>query len=106
MRLAEGRRGAENQAVSLLAYSVRRAFGALLVFLVVIWLLLIGIAHLIGASSNWKEGDTAPPSLLEHLLQTARLAHEWDIAALEVGVGVVVLLGLGAAWRLRERRMA
>ena len=92
--------------MTLLTYALRRAFGALLVFLVVVWLLLFATAHLITASSNWEPGDTAPPSLVEHLLLTARLAHEWDIAALEVGVGVVVLLGLGAAWRHRERRMA
>ena len=101
--LAEGRRRADNPGVSLLAYSVRRAFGALLVFLVVIWLIQFGIAHLITASSSWRPGDTAPPSLVESLLQYARLAHEWNIAALEVGVGVVMLLGLGAAWRQRER---
>ena len=92
--------------MSLLAYSVRRAFGALLVFLVVIWLIQFGIAHLIGASSNWKPGDTASPSIVDRLVQFAGAAHEWDIAALEVGVGVVMLLGLGAAWRLRQRRMA
>ena len=89
--------------MSLLAYSLRRAFGALLVFLVVVWLLMFATAHLTG---NWKAGDTAPPSLVEHLLLLARLPHEWNTAALEVGVGVVVLLGLGAAWRQRERRMA
>jgi hypothetical protein len=92
--------------VSLLAYSVRRAFGALLVFLVVIWLIQFGIWHLIGASSGWKPGDTAPPSIVDRLVQFAGAAHEWDVAALEVGVGVVVLLGLGAAWRLRQQRMA
>ena len=75
-----------------------------LVLLVVIWLIQFGIAHMIGASTGWKPGDTAPPSLVEHLLLIARLAHEWDIAALEVGIGVVVLLGV--AWRLRERRIA
>ena len=37
------------------------------------------------------------------LVQLEGAAHEWDDAALEVGVGVVVLLGLGAAWRLRQR---
>ena len=94
------------EVMSLLAYSVRRAFGALLVFLVVIWLLQFGTSHLIGTSGGWEEGDTAPPALVERLLQFARLAHEWDIAALEVGAGVVVLLGLGAAWRLRKQRMA
>ena len=97
---------ADNPGVSLLAYSVRRAFGALLVLLVVNWLIQFGIAHMIGASTGWKPGDTAPPSLVERLLQYARLPHVWDIAALEVGVGIVVLLGLGAAWRLRKQRMA
>jgi hypothetical protein len=92
--------------MSLLAYSVRRALGALFVFLLVIWLIQFGISHLITASSGWKPGDTAPPSILDRLVQFARVAHEWDIAALEVGVGIVVLLGLGAAWRLRQRRMA
>jgi hypothetical protein len=104
--LAEGRRRADNPGVSLLAYSVRRIFGALLVLLVVIWLIQFGIAHLITASSSWRPGDTAPPSILERLVAFSRLAHDWDIAAFEVGVGVVVLLGLGAAWRLRQRRMA
>jgi hypothetical protein len=89
--------------VSLLAYSVRRAFGALLVFLVIVWLLMFATGHL---TSNWKPGDTAPAFLGERLLLLARLPHEWNIAALEVGIGVVVLLGLGAAWRLRERRTA
>ena len=92
--------------MSLLAYSVRRAFGALLVLLVVIWLIQFGIAHLITESSTWRPGDTAPPSIVDRLIAFAGAAHEWDVAALEVGVGVVVLLGLGAARRLRQRRMA
>jgi hypothetical protein len=61
---------------------------------------------MITASSGWRPGDTAPPSILDRLVQFAGAAHEWDVAALEVGVGVVVLLGLGAAWRLRLQRMA
>ena len=103
--VAEGRRGADDQAVSLLAYSVRRAFGSLLVVLVVIWLIQFGISHLITASSSWRPGDTAPPSIVDRLVQFAGASHEWNIAALEVGVGVVVLLGLGAAWPLRQRWM-
>jgi uncharacterized SAM-binding protein YcdF (DUF218 family) len=92
--------------MSLLAYSVRRATGALLVFLVVIWLIQFGIAHLITESSTWRPGDTAPPSIVDRLIAFAGAAPEWNIAALEVGVGVFVLLGFGAASRLRERRMA
>ena len=92
--------------MSLLAYSVRRATGALLVFLVVIWLIQFGIAHLITESSTWRPGDTAPPFIVDRLIAFAGAAPEWNIAALEVGVGVFVLLGFGAASRLRERRMA
>jgi hypothetical protein len=92
--------------VSLLVYSVRRAFGALLVLLVVIWLIQFGFAHLLTAFSSWRPGDTAPPSIIDRLVAFVGASHEWDVAALEVGVGVVVLLGLGVAWRLRERRMA
>ena len=92
--------------MSLLAYSVCRATGALLVFLVVIWLIQFGIAHLITESSTWRPGDTAPPSIVDRLIAFAGAAPEWNIAALEVGVGVFVLLGFGAASRLQERRMA
>jgi MYXO-CTERM domain-containing protein len=64
--------------MSLLAYSVRRAVGALLV---VIWLLLLGV----------------------YQFQPA-LAHEWSRDAQEVAIAALVLLGLGALWRVRKRR--
>jgi hypothetical protein len=101
--LAEERRRPDNQDVSLLAYSLRRAWGSLLVFLVVIWLLQFGIAHLIGASSGWKPGDTAPPSIVDSLVQFSRVAHEWNLAALEVGIAVLVILGVIGLLRITPK---
>jgi hypothetical protein len=44
--LAEGRLQANNQTVTLLAHSPRRAFGTLLVLLGVIWLIQVGVYHI------------------------------------------------------------
>jgi hypothetical protein len=89
--------------LTLLAYSLRRAWGSLLVFLGVIWLLQFGVAHLIGASSGWKPGDTAPPSIVDRLVQFSRVAHEWDLAALEFGIAVLVVLGVIGLWRFAPK---
>jgi hypothetical protein len=102
--LRKGGGGRTIELMSLLAYSVRRAIGALVVALVVIWLIQLGVYHLSGTSGTWEMGDTAPPVFLERLLQLRHRAHEWDIAAVEVGIALLVLLGLGAAWRLWRRR--
>ena len=86
--------------MSLLAYSARRAVGALLVFLVVIWFIQFGVYHTIPLSPRHSQLDVVP----DYYLQFQRLVHGWNVAALEVGIGVLVLLGLGALWRVRKRR--
>ena len=81
---------------------MRRAFGALVVFLVVVWLLLFGVSHL-----DAPPNPGIPPAIFDHFYPVGRfqpvLANEWNLAALEVGLGVLVLLGLGVGRRLRKR---
>jgi hypothetical protein len=82
--------------MSLLAYAIRRTLGALVVLLVVLWLIYFGVVH----AMSPPHSNPAP----DYFLQFWHLAHQWNVAALEVGVPLAVLLGLGGAWRMRKRR--
>jgi len=85
----------------LLGYSVRRGIGALLVSLVVIWLLQFGVYHI---APQALRGITIFPDGIEAWIRAQPgLAHEWNVAAFEVGAGLLALLWLGALWRLRKR---
>jgi hypothetical protein len=93
--------------MSLLAYSGRRLIGALLVLLVLILLTQFAVYHITeppgyvgrgGAATSW------PRFLFPSLRFQPALAHEWNAAAVQVGSGLVVVLGVGAAWRLWKRR--
>jgi|SoiMethySBSTD1v2_1073268.scaffolds.fasta_scaffold340608_1 predicted cobalt transporter CbtA len=83
--------------MSLLAYAIRRTLGALIVLFVVLWLIYFGVVH---AMSPVSHGEPAP----DYFLQFWQLVHQWTVAALQLGLGVAVLLGLGGAWRLRKQR--
>jgi hypothetical protein len=101
-RLAEGRRRADNQGgMSLLAYAVRKAVGALVVLLTVIWLLQFGVYHAIPLSPRVSHPLEPLP---DYFLQFRDLVHQWNVAALQMGLALALLLGLGGAWRLRKRR--
>ena len=82
--------------MSLLAYAIRRTVGAVVVLLVVLWLVYFAIVHAMAPPRT----DPAP----DFFLQFWALVHEWNVAALEVALALVLLLGLGGAWRLRTRR--
>ena len=66
----------------------------MVVFLVVIWLLLFGVSHFDPPNPG------IPTAIFDHFYPVGRfqpdLANEWNLAALQVAVGVLVLLGLGA----------
>jgi hypothetical protein len=79
--------------MSLLAYSVRRAVGALFVLLIVIWLIQFGVYHALSPPVN--RSFPVP----DYFLQFQDLVHQWNVAVLEVGVAAIVLLALAAAWR-------
>jgi hypothetical protein len=83
--------------MSLLAYAIRRTLGALVVLLVVLWLIYFGIVH---AMSPGNHGEPAS----DYFLQFWQLVHQWNVAALQLGLGLAVLLGLGGVWRMRKRR--
>jgi predicted cobalt transporter CbtA len=83
--------------MTLLAYTIRRTLGALVVLLVVLWLIYLGIVHAISPAHH---GGPAP----DYFSQFWQLVHQWNVAALEVGLAVALLLGLGGAWRLWKRR--
>lgn len=89
----------QSGAMSLLAYSVRRAVGALIVLLIVIWLVQFAVYHTIPQSPRHS-----PWAVTDYHLQFQGLIHQWDIAALEVGVGTTLLLALAAVWHLRRRK--
>jgi uncharacterized membrane protein YphA (DoxX/SURF4 family) len=107
--LRKGRRRADNLGeMSLLAYSIRRAPGALLVVLVVIWLIQFGVWQIAetptyidraGQVTNW------PHFLFPSMNFQPGAANEWRAGASEVVLCLLALLGLGAAWRLRKRRV-
>jgi succinate dehydrogenase hydrophobic anchor subunit len=80
--------------MSLLAYAVRRAVGALVVLLVVLWLIYFGVVHAMSPPNS----DPAP----DYFLQFWQLAQQWNVAALQVGLALALLLGLGGVWRLRR----
>jgi hypothetical protein len=86
----------------LLAYSVRRAVGALTVLLVVIGLIQFAVAH-IGVRIFHPLERSGYDAYFWTSAQPA-LANEWDTAVLEVGLGLLVVVGFGAAWRLHKRR--
>jgi hypothetical protein len=92
--LRKGGGGRTIQTVSLLAYSARRAAGALLVFLVVIWLLLFGVAHIGVSVRDPLEGPI--PFFVYYFSQfQPELAHSWEWAAVEVAGGLLIVLGVG-----------
>jgi hypothetical protein len=87
--------------MSLLAYAVRRAVGALVVLLIVVWLLQFGVYHAIPLSPRVSHPLEPLP---DYFLQFRDLVHQWNVAALQMGLVLALLLGLGGAWRLRKRR--
>jgi hypothetical protein len=93
--------------VSLLAYSLRRAWGSLLVFLVVIWFIQFAVLQNTGPTTYIARGGvvTEYPLFLHPILRLQLVAaSEWRTGALEVGIAIVILLGLVAAWRRRAKR--
>jgi hypothetical protein len=88
--------------MSLFAYIVRRTVGSLVVLLVVLWLIYFGVVHAMSPSPQVSgiPLDSQP----DYFLQFWALVHQWNIAALEMGLALGLLLGLGGAWRLRKRR--
>jgi hypothetical protein len=87
--------------MSLLAYSLRRAAGSLVILLIVIWLLFFAVAHVGPDSYHPVERGLGPPlnELPWSRFQPA-VAQTWNIAAIEVGVAAAFLLGLTAVWRV------
>ena len=85
--------------MSLLAYSLRRAWGALLVALIVIWLIQLGVYHI--ALPPLRGIEVFPDGVEAWIRAQPALAAEWTTAALEVGIAAVVALGLVGLWKLR-----
>jgi hypothetical protein len=107
-RLPVGGRGQTIEAMSLLAYSVRRAAGSLLVLLIVIWIVEFAVYH-VKASTTCKAPRGCVPTAIERnifpwLRIQPTLADEWTKAGVQVGLGVLATLGAGAALHLRRRR--
>ena len=84
--------------MTLLAYSLRRALGALLVFLLVVWLSMLAVAHMAvnvrhpGRDvdlSAWKQWRTQPET--------------WTAAMLELAGAVGVVCVLVILWKLRPK---
>jgi hypothetical protein len=106
--LAEARRRADNHpvAMSLLAYSVRRTVGAVLVLLVLIWVIQFAVYHITDSPGYEGRGGVMflPRFLYPGLHFQPALANEWSTAAVEVGLGLLLLLAVGVAWRLRNQK--
>jgi uncharacterized protein (TIGR03382 family) len=83
---------------------VRRAAGALFVFLVVIWLIQFAVWQIGDPARYVGRGEVIPPDFRPGLRFQPTAANEWQNAALNGGTGLLVIFGLGAAWRLRRRR--
>ena len=86
----------------MLAYSLRRAWGSLLVFLIVVWLLMLGVAH-VGPVPFHPFESSGPLSDSPWNRLQPGLAHTWNLAALEVGIAVLVVLGVLGLWRLTPK---
>ena len=92
--------------MALLAYSLRRAFGALVVLLIVIWLIQLAVFQITGPATYIGRGGVVthyPLFLFPHLRLQLAATSEWRTGALEVGSVLLILLGLGAVWRLWRR---
>jgi len=92
----------------LIAYSLRRAVGALIVLLIVIWLIQFAVYHASSATSCNVPRGCVPTAIERNLIPWLRLgpglADEWTNAGRQVGLGLLVALGARAAWRIRRRR--
>jgi hypothetical protein len=67
----------------------------------VLWLVLFAVIHTGLVSARATHPPEPTP---DYILQFQYLVHQWNVAALEVAIGVAFLLGLGGAWRLGKRR--
>jgi hypothetical protein len=86
--------------MSLLAYSVRRTVGAVLVLLVLIWVIQFAVYHITDSPGYEGRGGVMflPRFLYPGLHFQPALANEWSTAAVEVGLGLLLLLaGRGMA---------
>jgi hypothetical protein len=92
--------------MSLLAYSVRRTVGAVLVLLVLIWVIQFAVYHITDSPGYEGRGGVMflPRFLYPGLHFQPALANEWSTAAVEVGLGLLLLLAVGVAWRLRNQK--
>jgi hypothetical protein len=73
--------GGQSREMPLLAYSLRRAAGSLLVLLIVIWLLLFAVAHI--GPVPYHPVERGPLFELPWNALQPALAHTWNIGALE-----------------------
>jgi hypothetical protein len=87
---------------------MRRAVGAALVLLVLIWVIQSAVYRITHSSGYEGRGGFTflPRFLYPGLHFQPALANEWNTAAVEVGLGLFLLLAMGAAWRLRNRKAA
>jgi MYXO-CTERM domain-containing protein len=94
--------------MALLAYSIRRAVGALLVVYVVIWVTQFAVYHITVSTECNAPRGCVPTAIERNLLPWLRiqpqLTDEWTNAGVQVAFGVLAALGAGAAWRARKRR--
>jgi hypothetical protein len=104
MRRRKGGSGRTIAVMSLVAYSLRRAFSSLLVFLVV-WMIQFAVSQL-GPPTYIGRGGVITP-YPAWLFPSVRLQPSgWRSGAVEVGMALLVLLGFVAAWTLRKRGTA
>jgi hypothetical protein len=90
------RRLPDNQIVTLLAYSLRRAWGSLLVFLVVVWLTMLAVGHI--PVNVRHPGRNVDLSLWE---QWRTQPQAWTPAVFEVAVTASAIGALVIVWRIR-----